>query len=280
MSALRPAMRSSSTRRRLDRLTRAASVVIHDPVEGMERIREKIADESARWSKSSSLTPDPEWQATMHGLLGVEWTCEAVGAFTPLWGDAVSGLKDKGLAVGRGTFSGWDDGDPGLAGAAWCLTRHQRPRVVVETGVARGFTTRIVLEALEANDYGHLYSIDLPPPLDEGRLTSETGAAVTDALKPRWTLIEGSSRRRLPGLLRELGAIDMFIHDSRHTRRNITFELQLAWKALLPGGFMLADDIQSTVAFEECVAAFGSPPAIACASDDQRGRFGLIQKPS
>ena len=145
--------------------------------------------------------------------------------------------------------------------------------------MARGLTTRVVLEALEANGDGRLYSIDLAPPLAQDRLANETGAAVTEQLKGRWTLIEGSSRRRLPGLLGELGTIDMFIHDSRHTRRNITFELRLAWRALRPGGVILADDIQGTIAFEECIDAFGRPPAIVCDSDDGRGRFGLIKKP-
>lgn len=272
-------MLTLSTRRRLDRLVRASGVVIRDPVDGVERIREKIADETARWTKSNSLPADPDWQASLHALLGADWSCHEVGAFDPLWQNVVGTLRAEGLTVGRGSFSGWDDGDAGLARAAWCIARHTRPGVVVETGVARGLTTRIVLEALEANGHGQLYSIDLSPPLDQDRLSHETGAAVTDKLKPRWTLIEGSSRRRLPGLLRELGTIDMFIHDSRHTRRNICFELKLAWSALRPGGMILADDIQGTVAFEECVDAFGRPPAIVCTSDDQRGRFGLIRKP-
>lgn len=268
-----------SVRRRVERLTRAASVVVRDPIEGIERIREKIADESTRWSRSNSLAPDPDWEASLHALVGVEWTCQEVGAFDPLWQEVMSGLGAKGLTVGRGSFSGWDDGDAGLARAAWCVVRHQRPEIVVETGVARGLTTRVVLEALAANGHGQLYSIDLPPPLAPERLSVEAGAAVTDELRSRWTLIEGSSRRRLPGLLRELGTIDMFMHDSRHTRRNIAFELGLAWSALRPGGLILADDIQATVAFEQSVEAFGGPAAIVCASDDERGRFGLIKKP-
>jgi hypothetical protein len=270
----------AGARRRVDRLTRATAVVVRDPAEGIERVREKIADETARWARSSSVPTDPDWQVTLHALLGVSWPCKAVDAFDPLWQAAVHSLQAKGLAVGRGTFSGWDDADPGLARAAWCLTHHQQPSVVVETGVARGFTTRMVLEALDAQGFGRLYSIDLPPPLDPQRLTVEVGAAVSEPLKKRWTLIEGSSRLRLPGLLRDLGTVDMFIHDSRHTRRNIRFELELAWRALRPGGFLLADDIHGTVAFEECVDAFGHPNAIACASDDHRGRFGLIQKPA
>lgn len=279
MTGVRARVLSPDARRRAERLTRAASVVIKDPVEGVERIREKIADESARWARSSSIAPDPEWQLSMHTLLGLPWPCEEASTFEALWREIVGGLQDKGLMIGRGTFSGWDDADPGLARAAWCLARHEHPAVVVETGVARGFTSRMILEAIEAQGYGRLYSIDLPPPLAQGRLVNETGAAIAEKLKERWTLILGSSRRRLPGLLRDLGSIDMFVHDSRHTRRNILFELRLAWRALRPGGFLLADDIHGTVAFEEAVAAFGNPPSIVCSSDDQGGRFGLIRKP-
>lgn len=277
---MRDRVLSPDVRRRAERLTRAAAVVIRDPVEGVERIREKLADETARWARSSSLSADPEWQASMHSLLGLQWPCDEVSTFEDLWREIVDGLQDKGLTIGRGTYSGWDDADPGLARAAWCLTRHEHPEVVVETGVARGFTSRMILEAIEAQGYGRLYSIDLPPPLDQGRLANETGAAIAENLKRRWTLIVGSSRRRLPVLLRELGTIDMFVHDSRHTRRNILFELRLAWTALRPGGFLLADDIHGTVAFEETLAAFGNPPAIVCASEDQAGRFGVIRKPA
>jgi Methyltransferase domain len=275
-----PRMQAPAMRRRLDRLGRAAAVVLRDPIEGVERVREKIADEGARWTKASSLPPDRDWQASVHALMAAPWRCQEVGGFDPLWQEVQAALRGKGLSVGRGSFSGWDDGDAGLARAAWCVVRHTRPGVVVETGVARGLTTRVVLEALEANRCGRLYSVDLPPPLAKDRLTNEIGVAVTDELKGRWTLIEGSSRRRLPGLLRELGTIDMFIHDSRHTRRNITFELRLAWNALRQGGVILADDIHGTVAFEESIEAFGRPPAVVCTSDDRRGRFGLIKKPS
>lgn len=269
---------NSVARRRVERLARAASVVIRDPGEGLERVREKIADESARWMKSSSLRAEPDWQARLHDLLCVPWPCDVVEAFDPLWRETIAWLERKDLTVGRGSFSGWDDADVAFARAAWCLARHQKPAIVVETGVARGLTTRVVLEALAANGHGRLFSIDLPPPLDERRLAAETAAAVTDGLRGSWTLIEGSSRRRLPVLLRELGTIGLFIHDSRHTRRNISFELKLAWDAIQPGGFLLADDIHGNVAFEECVRSFGGPPSIVCASADERGKFGLIRK--
>jgi len=261
-------------------MARAGLVVLRDPAEGVERVREKIANESERWSRHTPLAVDPNWEASLHAQMSLIWPCDAADAFRDLWAEIMAMMAARGLTVGRGTFSGWDDADPAFARVAWCVTRHCRPLTVVETGVARGLTTRVVLEALEANGAGRLFSIDLPPPLEQRRLAEETGAAVTDALRGRWTLIEGSSRRCLPPLLRELGTIDLFIHDSRHTRRNILFELQQAWPAVRPGGYLLADDIQGNAGFQDALEAFGGPPAVVCASDDQRGTFGVIGKPA
>jgi len=75
--------------------------------------------------------------------------------------------------VGRGTYGGWDDADPAFARAAWCLARHLRPQHVVETGVGRGVTSRAVLEALERNGHGHLWSMDLPPALSQALLSAD-----------------------------------------------------------------------------------------------------------
>ena len=212
---------------------------------------------------------------------GISADSDVAEGFDFLWERILSSLREAGLSIGRGAFSGWDDGDPGLLRAAWSIARFRHPLIVVETGVARGLTTRVVLEALQANgDAGHLWSIDLKPPLDAQRLANEAGAAVTAGLRGGWTLVEGSSRRHLPGLLEQLGTIDMFIHDSRHTHRNISFELHHAWAALRPGGFMVVDDIHGNTAFEECVTAFGGPPAIVCPSDDGCGQFGVIAKPA
>ncbi len=274
------ARRSARTgRAAVRRSGRAALSVLRDPVEGAERVWEKLADVRQRRRGPTAMEADTRWEASLHALLRAPWPCEETDAFAPLWSQTVQSLGRRGLQVGRGAYGGWDDADPGFARAAWCVTRHLQPRTVVETGVARGFTSRVILEALEANGVGRLWSIDLPPPLERRRLEDETGAAVPDYLKGRWTLVEGSSRRRLPGLLEELGTIDLFIHDSRHTHRNISFELAAAWSALNPGGFLLADDVHCNGAFGQSVRRFGRPPAVVCASDDEQGLFGLINNP-
>ena len=77
-----------------------------------------------------------------------------------------------------------------MARAAWCTVLHQRPSVVVETGVARGVTSRVVLEALDRNERGHLWSIDLPHPREKD-LHAQIGAAVPSSRRSRWSFVEG-----------------------------------------------------------------------------------------
>jgi len=101
----------------------------------------------------------------------------------------------------------------------------------VETGVARGVSSRFILEALERNGGGRLWSIDQPPPLDP-ELNGQVGAAVNASCRRRCSYIHGSSRRRLPRLLPWLESIDLFLHDSIHTEYNTRFELEIcAWSS-------------------------------------------------
>jgi hypothetical protein len=56
-----------------------------------------------------------------------------------------------------------------------------------------------------------------------------------------------------------LGQIDLFVHDSMHTARNVRFELEPVWPALTPGGAVLIDDVERT-----------SPPASSRMRDPGR----------
>ena len=85
------------------------------------------------------------------------------------------------------------------------------------------------------------------------RLHSEIGVAVSEGLRPRWSYVQGTARERLPGLLSQLGMIDLFVHDSLHTGRNQQFELDSAWRSLRPGGAAVVDDIDHSLAFRTFV---------------------------
>jgi predicted O-methyltransferase YrrM len=252
-------------------LLRVAAALARGPGEAVERIRERIAERRERLTRPSVYETEPEWEAKLHALLGVDWPCAARAEFDPLWRDIRRLLTEQNLTVGRGAYGGWDDADPAFARAVWCLARHLRPQKVVETGVARGITTRFLLEALERNGGGRLWSIDLPPLLDR-KLRSQTAAAIPERCRRHWQYVEGSSRRRLPRLLADLDEIDLFVHDSIHTARNLRFELDGALASMGARGAVVSDDVHMNAAFQ----AHAGPGTLVCPSDDRAGLFGII----
>jgi Methyltransferase domain len=249
-----------------------------NPIENGAQFYERRV--SARgWSPDTAYPVDERWEAKFHELIEARWPCSETESFDRSWEAALGELAGRGLVVGREAFGGWDDGDRALVRVAWCLVRHLAPEHVVETGVGRGLTSRTVLEGLEANGNGHLWSVDQPPPLSPA-LSRQTGIAVPERLRPRWTYVRGTSRRRLPEIVAEVGSIDLFIHDSMHTTRNVEFELERIWPALRDGGAMLVDDVDMNRAFERFVPRHGEDlRRLIAISDDGLRRFGLIARP-
>ncbi|HEX3944156.1 MAG TPA: class I SAM-dependent methyltransferase [Rhizomicrobium sp.] len=227
----------------------------------------------------------PDWERTLHDWLGAPWPCCAQAEFPSLWPEAISEIAAKGINAGPESFAGYNDGDRALVRAIWCLVRHLEPLHTVETGVAHGLTSRFILNGLERNRGGTLWSIDRPP-LDP-TLKQRIGIAVPERLRERWTLIAGSSRRRLPGVLAQVGQIDLFVHDSLHTEQNVRFELARAWAALKPGGALVVDDIDSNGGYGAFLPSISGFRALVCESEpdrpderrfNRRGLFAVILK--
>jgi hypothetical protein len=214
------------------------------------------------------------WEEELHNLLGAPWPCSQRECLAPLLAEVVASLAARGLAYGRQTYGSYSDGDSSLCRAAWCAIQHACPEVVIETGVARGVTSRVVLEALRANDRGRLWSIDLPYPFDHA-LRDQIGAAVSEACRARWSYLEGSSSQRLPPLIGEVGHVEVFIHDSLHTAKNTVFEMEQAASAMPAGGVMLVDDIALHKGFETFAGRHPEYQTIVCPSADRTGLFGI-----
>ncbi len=193
-----------------------------------------------------------------------------------------SGLIEHLLEKGREhheavAASGHSLGAIGYSEGAYlyALLRSVRPEIVVETGVANGFSTAFSLLALQANGAGHLHSLDLPREVGrdyetgtfyegEGRAGippgSEPGWLIPPPLKERWTLILGRSQEELPPLLERLGTLDTFMHDSEHSFDCMWFEFNAAWPALRNGGILVSDDVNSTEAFARFAVEQGRRP--------------------
>ena len=172
----------------------------------------------------------------------------------------------------------------------YTITKLTKPAVVVETGVASGRSSAAILTALKENNFGELYSIDLPQFYNdtnpETYLTSEgnnelkgfvpngqtPGWLVGDELRSRWHLILGDSKVELGKLLAGLASVDIFYHDSDHSYESMYFEFESIWPKLLSGGFLLSDDTKWNKSWSDF--NFKVKPAIA---DAYRG-FGLAKK--
>lgn len=260
-----------------------------DPAEAWLGLTSHLAERPEREKPHYQEVPyvvTEDWEQKLHQMLGLAWPCATRAQFWPLWEEVLKPFRAGNVAIGRGAFDGWGDGEPAMVRAAWCLVRHLKPAKIVETGVARGFTSRMILEALEINGTGDLWSVDLPPPMRPD-LHAQIGRAVRGELKHRWTYVKGTSRRHLPGLLKEIGPIDLFIHDSAHSEYNTSFELAQAWRALKPGGVVMADDIDYGSAFLDFASATPGNPHLICHAEplapdeirfDRVGLFGIARK--
>lgn len=232
------------------------------------------------WRQRRGRTPwtesdfDDDWYEHLHAMLGAPWPCPEVQQVQRLLEDISTLLTAKGLGTGRHTYGWYSDADIELCNAIWCTTRHTQPSAVIETGVAHGISSRIVLEALTQNDKGHLWSIDLPHPFDH-RLHGQTGVAVTDPLRSRWTYIEGESQRQMPPLVTKVGTVELFIHDSLHTAKNTLFEMEQAASIMPPGGVMLIDDIRGHDGFLTFARRHPEFKTVLCSTADRIAGFGV-----
>jgi hypothetical protein len=259
--------------------------IASDPLESWFRFREQYAAHREGFTPPTLYDPDRDWESKLHGLLGLSSPAGLTSEFEALWPIVMSELDKKGVRAGPASFKGWNDGDAGFVRGIWCLVRHLKPANVIETGVAHGVTSRFILEALEKNSNGHLWSIDRPPLEPEWK--KDIGIAVNDRLRQRWTYILGSSRRRLPELLSHIGEIDLFIHDSLHSERNVRFEMDLAWANLRAGGVIIVDDIDVNRGFHSFIESVSELHSLVCEAEpvrpdlrrfNQKGMFGIVLK--
>jgi Methyltransferase domain len=275
--------------RDFQRLLRRPIVVLaaiaSDPVEAWTAFQDRNAARREGPTSPDLYKAEDDWEHGLHRLLGFSFPCEVRAEFWTLWPEVIRELEAKGIRVGPESFKGWNDGDAALVRAIWCLTRHLRPRNVVETGVAHGVTSRFILEALERNGSGHLWSIDRPPL--EREWHGQIGMAVEGRLRHRWSYISGSSRRHLPRLLSQLGEIDLFVHDSLHSEGNVRFEVDRAWAALRCSGALVVDDIDANRGFLSFTQSFSGHQSIVCEAEplrpdlrrfNKKGLFGIILK--
>lgn len=151
----------------------------------------------------------------------------------------------------------------------YALVRAMAPERVVETGVANGHSSALILEALARNGVGRLLSIDV---------RSDVGALVPEPLRARWDLtILGlrGPRAALDRALEAVPSIDLFIHDSDHAYAWQRREYELAWRRLSQRGVLASDDVDWSFAFLDFAEAVGRRPSILVSESKA---FGVLTR--
>lgn len=186
--------------------------------------------------------------------------------------------------------------------------RYLKPSIVVETGVAAGFSSSCALMGLMDNDYGRLIPVDYPnyksgfkkiardfkhkgivetlsyPGLRHilGYFIKQnyhipkgekSGWAIPGELKKYWRLYNGLSKNILPNLISKTNSVDIFFHDSDHSEENMLFEFRLIWPFISDNNIILSDDVNINNAFKIFCGEIKYKKALI-----YKGEFGAILK--
>ena len=149
----------------------------------------------------------------------------------------------------------------------YSLIRSKKPKVIVETGVANGVSSFIILSAIDSNQTGNLVSFDIQ---------ENVGNLIPENLKKNWKLeVIMPDKKSLIDAAKEIGNIDLFIHDSDHSYSWQLFEYKLFWEKLTQNGILVSDDIDDSFAFYDFCQFINRRPKILVTT---RKLLGFVEK--
>lgn len=132
----------------------------------------------------------------------------------------------------------------------YTVVRAAKPQVLLETGVADGHSTSVILDALAANGSGELHSVEI---------SHEVGGLVLD--KSRWHLhVTDPSTDDFEKVVASLGTVDLFLHDGDHRYEAQYREYREVWPKMRSGGLFLSDDIDWCWAYVHFLDLHGLKP--------------------
>jgi hypothetical protein len=145
----------------------------------------------------------------------------------------------------NGFFGEIYDLGAGLGFVLFDLIETEKPQKVIETGVAAGASSNLILDRLSTNGTGVLISVDI---------TSKVGELVDERLKNRWTISVLPKLFKKKAFLRILSSHPdaiIFLHDSDHSIQWQIFEISSVIKSIPGVKHILVDDV--TLEFENYV---------------------------
>ena len=152
-------------------------------------------------------------------------------------------------------------------------------KIILETGVAYGWSSLSLLKSLEERGEGSLTSIDMPfwGTNDEKMV----GCAVPRELRKNWNLISLPDRDALPKLLKRNVLFDLCHYDSDKSYEGKSWALPRIWKHINKSGILVCDDISDNLAFRDFCNIHQINPIIVKTFDSQIEKYvGIAVKKS
>ena len=127
-----------------------------------------------------------------------------------------------------------------------------KPKKVLETGVAFGWSSMSILLAQQKIVDSILISIDMPYPKQNNE--KYVGLVVPEQLKNKWKLVREPDRNGIKKALFILnGEIDLCHYDSDKSYEGRKYAYPIIWDAIRVGGIFISDDIEDNFYFSEFV---------------------------
>jgi hypothetical protein len=168
-----------------------------------------------------------------------------------------------------------DLGGGGFYPFLYFITRYTQPNIIVETGVAAGFSSSAFLTAIDSNGKGTLYSSDFP----YFRLPSPEkyiGIVVEKSFKKYWHLYIDGDEINLPKILNKIDKIDIFHYDSDKSYSGRKMAMSLIKNKLSDQGIILMDDIQDNCFFYDYIQEYN--PSHWCVFEFKGKYIGMVGK--
>jgi predicted O-methyltransferase YrrM len=148
-------------------------------------------------------------------------------------------------------------------------------RRVLETGVAFGWSSLVILSAIEGREGARLVSVDMP--YLGANLDHLVGLAVPGVLKANWSLRRGADQDQLENAIAEIEPIDLAHYDSDKSARGRLWAYSVIWRALRPGGILMSDDIGDNHSFLKFASDVGVAPLVVSGPDGEKFS-GILRK--
>ena len=135
------------------------------------------------------------------------------------------------------------------------LVRKYKPRNIIETGVAAGWSSLAILRALNKNNFGKLYSSDFPYFRIKNSEEFIGVLAKNEKNLENWTLDITGDQNALTKFSQKIedNSVDLFHYDSDKSYSGRSFAIKTLWKKFSKKCIIIFDDIQDNLYFKNFV---------------------------